>query len=231
MKIARLGEGPELFYSLQGEGVSMGRPSVFLRLALCNLQCSWCDTAYSWKWKPGEKERHVVDWPEKRIAEEIRSFPVKHVVVTGGEPLLQQEALIRLCVLLPGYTFEIETNGTLVPDERLDSFIGQYNVSPKLGHSGNASARSLVPESLEWFAVSPKAWFKFVVGDPADVDEVQSLQDRYGMSCDRVLLMPKGTTSGELTVVRSWLADECLKRAYRLTDRLHVHLWGSRPGV
>lgn len=231
MKMTRLGGGPEIFYSLQGEGVSMGKPAVFLRLALCNLRCSWCDTAYSWKWNPGEMAQHVMDVPSEDVAARVRAFPVKHIVVTGGEPLLQQEEVIRLCSLLPGYTVEVETNGTLIPSRQLDAVAEQYNVSPKLGHSGNDPSRSLVPESLAWFARCPKAWFKFVVASPRDMDEVLELQKAYAISSDRILLMPRGITSAELSASRLWLAEECLKHGYRLTDRLHVHLWGSKPGV
>lgn len=231
MKMTRLGEGPEIFYSLQGEGVSMGKPAVFLRLALCNLRCSWCDTAYSWKWNPGEMARHVMDMPPEDVAARVSAFPVKHMVVTGGEPLLQQEELVRLCSLLPGYTVEVETNGTLIPAPGLDAVTEQYNVSPKLGHSGNEPSRSLVPESLSWFAQCPRAWFKFVVASPQDIDEVLELQKAYSLFSDHILLMPRGTTSEELASARVWLAEECLKHGYRLTDRLHVHLWGSKPGV
>lgn len=231
MKIARLGESPEIFHSLQGEGVSMGRPAVFLRLAFCNLHCSWCDTAYSWKWTPGEKEKHLLELDEEAVAELIRAYPVRHLVITGGEPLLQDDAVCRLVALLPDYSFEIETNGTLIPSPALATAVGQFNVSPKLQHSGNDPCLSLNERSLAWFAAEDKAWFKFVVAEPGDMEEILSLQQKYQIAPDRILLMPRGTSADELSASRLWLAEECIKRGFRLTDRLHVHLWGSKPGV
>lgn len=228
MKIARMGDAPEIFYSLQGEGVSLGRPAVFLRLALCNLACSWCDTPYTWK---GEDGLPVVEMSPAEVAAALERFPYRHVVITGGEPLLQSRELCELVKLLPEHSFEVETNGTLVPPEELDRRVSQYNVSPKLAHSGNKPERALRKEALAWFAASPKAWFKFVVSAPADMEEVLFRKQEYGLPNERILLMPCGTTAAEIEKVLPWLAGECLKQGCRLTDRLHIRLWGNKPGV
>ncbi len=231
MKIAKLGDKPEIFHSLQGEGVSMGIPAVFLRLAFCNLRCEWCDTAYTWKWSPADKDRPVVKITPREVAEIIKTFPSRHVVITGGEPLLQDAKIVELAECLPLHTFEIETNGTLIPSDKLDSRAVQYNVSPKLAHSGNPAPLGINPEALKWYSRSPKAWFKFVIGEREDVDEVARLEQEHGLPHERILLMPRGTSTGEMDKVDGWLAQECLNRGYRLTDRLHIRLWGNKPGV
>lgn len=231
MKIARLGDSPELFQSLQGEGVSMGRPAVFLRLALCNLSCAWCDTPYTWQWSSGEKEKYMMEMSPREVAERISSFPLKHVIITGGEPLLQGDQLVELAEALPEYSFEIETNGTIIPPDALDKRVVQYNVSPKLSHSGNKPGHALRKEALTWFSRTPRAWFKFVVSEPGDVAEINVLEKEFLLPHDRILLMPCGTSPQEMDEIMPWLAEECIGRGYRLTDRMHIRLWGNKPGV
>src|ERR1044072_5713610 len=86
----------EIFYSLQGEGKNIGTPVVFLRTALCNLKCTWCDTKYTWDWDNYDYKKEVKELDLASICEFIFSFKVKHLVVTGGEPLLQQNRLAQV---------------------------------------------------------------------------------------------------------------------------------------
>ena len=209
----------------------MGKPAVFIRLALCNLRCDWCDTSYTWKWPVKESSKHVLSIPPEEVARIISDFPTRHIVITGGEPLIQSGKIIELLKYLPFHTLEVETNGTLIPPEELDCRVTQYNISPKHSHSGNSDRNALSVQALEWFAASSKAWFKFVIESPGDIEEVEKLEKSIPLPHDRILLMPKGTTSEELNRILPWLAEECLKRGYRLTDRLHIHLWGNKPGV
>ena len=156
LTLAQLHGQPEIFHSIQGEGVSQGTPCVFLRLAGCNLACSWCDTAYSWNGTvPGVRLT-----PEK-AAELALRYPCRRLVLTGGEPLIQQKALPALLRLLPDHAVELETNGTIMPDAELLERITQFNVSPKLPHSGNETARTWKPDVLRRLASTEKAWFKF----------------------------------------------------------------------
>ena len=114
LTLAQIHGQPEIFHSIQGEGVSQGTPCVFLRLAGCNLACSWCDTAYSWNGTvPGMRLA-----PEK-AAELVLHYPCRRLVLTGGEPLIQQKALPALLRLLPDHAVEMETNGTIMPDTEL----------------------------------------------------------------------------------------------------------------
>lgn len=231
--VGSLGE-PEIFASLQGEGPSAGRPSVFVRLSRCNLACTWCDTAYTWRFTgPGafERKANQLTLTEADTAARILAFAGNRLVVTGGEPLLQAPALARLLALLPGMHVEIETNGTVPPPPVLDALVHQYNVSPKLAHSGNPAARALIPERLAAFAGDARAFFKFVVATPADVGEVLTLADTYAIPRERLFVMPEGTASATLQARARWLAPLALEHGLRFSDRLHIHLYGDTRGT
>lgn len=232
---------PEIFASLQGEGPSIGRPSVFVRLSRCNLACHWCDTAYTWRFtgdnRPHrdalafEREANQIVLDEADIAARIAALGGNRLVITGGEPLLQGAALARLVALLPGMHVEIETNGTVAPHPALDPLVHQFNVSPKLAHSGNPAELALVPERLAAWAADPRAFFKFVVASPADLDEIRGLAETCPLTAERVFLMPEGTSPAVLEQRLSWLAPLALELGWRLTDRLHIHLYGDKRGT
>ncbi|MCI0828727.1 MAG: 7-carboxy-7-deazaguanine synthase QueE [Chloroflexi bacterium] len=233
LKVSRRPGGePEIFHSIQGEGVSMGVPSVFLRLATCNLSCHWCDTKYTWDWRNFDYQTEVVELEAPEIQHRIQAFNCPHVVITGGEPMLQQAGLEPLVESLAaeGYTFEVETNGTIVPLPGLLRHIGQWNVSPKLRTSGNPSDGSQIPSALKTFAGLTEAYFKFVITGESDIDEVCALRDEYHLTPDRVLLMPEGRTPDALEKKSSWLAAACVKHGFRFTTRLHILLWGDERG-
>ena len=225
---------PEIFASLQGEGPSAGRPSTFVRLSNCNLACTWCDTAYTWRFTGPdafERKAEQVVLSEQDTAARILAFDGNRLVVTGGEPLLQAPALAKLLALLPDMHVEIETNGTVVPPPALDPLVHQYNVSPKLAHSGNPAAKALIPERLSAFAADPRAWFKFVVAKPEDVAEVLALAAAYAIPRERLFVMPEGTDSATLRTRSRWLAEICAREGLRLSDRLHIHLYGDTRGT
>jgi organic radical activating enzyme len=250
MKLARLGDGAEIFYTLQGEGVSMGAPAVFVRLSLCNLHCVWCDTDHTWNfagtpWKhekdgnPGYAKHHkedvIIAMSPQEVAEKVRVFGCRRVVLTGGEPLLQEADLVKLMEALRAdgeeWFFEIETNGTLLPGADFLSAIGQMNVSPKLANSGMAEELRLKPAVLAALAATGKAWFKFVVRDERDIEEIRTLLERARIPGQRVILMPEGRTVEALDKHAAWLAERCRDLGFRFSDRLHVRLWGDRRGV
>ena len=229
--------GPEIFASVQGEGPSMGMPVAFMRLSRCNLACVWCDTAYTWHFQGDERphrggveydrKANQLSLPEDEVAARITALGQSRLVITGGEPLLQAPALGRLLELLPDVSVEIETNGTTKAPAPLDIRIDQFNVSPKLAHSGNPAELALLPERLDAYATDPRAWFKFVIAEPADVDEVLALRDRYRFRPGHVFLMAEGTDSETLREREKWLAPLCVRHGFRLSDRLHIHLFGD----
>lgn len=248
--LARLDTGPEVFHSIQGEGPTSGLPSVFVRLSGCNLQCRWCDTDYTWNFE-GTPYHHdndrdpayrkfARDAVQCRIAvAEVAALVLRHacdnVILTGGEPLLQDEALAELLDELrrgrPSSTFEIETNGTRRPSSAIEAFAPRFNVSPKLANSGMAAEQRMRPEVLQWFAEQPRASFKFVCGEEADIDEALEFVREYELPRRQVLLMPEGNTPELLASRRERLIAACLRHGLRFSDRLHVVVWGARRGV
>jgi organic radical activating enzyme len=246
MRLAVTSPGiPEIFEALQGEGVSMGRPSVFLRTSQCNLHCTWCDTPYTWNFtgtefrhrsaKKFDRAAESVDMDVPTIAALLMAATPRRLVLTGGEPLLQQRELTALCVALkgqdPAWHVEIETNGTIAPTEDTAAQIDQFNVSPKLLHSGNDIGLRLKPDLLAWYAADARATFKFVVSSPLDLHEVRAIAGRAGMPAHRIWLMPEGTDSATLRARAAWLEPLCLEHGYNFSDRLHIHLHGDTRGT
>ncbi len=233
--------GPEIFASLQGEGPSQGIPVAFVRLSRCNLACVWCDTAYTWRFEGDnrphrdgiafERKANQVTLSPAGTAERIAALGQKRLVITGGEPLLQAGALAETLALLPDISVEIETNGTVAPPARLDVRVDQYNVSPKLAHSGNPADLALIPERLDAWAADPRAFLKFVIAAPEDVEEVLALQQRYRFKPERVFLMAEGTDSTTQRERQAWLSALCLEHGFRMSDRLHIHLYGDTRGT
>jgi len=160
---------------------------------------------------------------------------VPRLVVTGGEPLLQAPALARMIAILRETVtplhVEIETNGTVAPSPALDALIDQYNVSPKLAHSGNPAALALIPERLAAWAAEPRALFKFVIATPADLDDVRTLAQTFPIVPERLFVMPEGTDSATLRERARWLAEAAMQAGWRFTDRLHIHLYGDTRGT
>lgn len=233
--------GPEIFASLQGEGPSAGVPVAFIRLSRCNLACTWCDTAYTWRFdgdnrphRDGvtfERKTNQVKLLPAEAAERIAATGQNRLVITGGEPLMQGGALAEMLEHLPEITVEVETNGTTKAPPALDARIDQFNVSPKLAHSGNPAELALIPERLEAYASDPRAFLKFVIAEPGDVDEVLDLAATYRFAAERVFLMAEGTTSEALRARQVWLSDLALKHRFRMSDRMHIHLYGDTRGT
>jgi organic radical activating enzyme len=250
MKLAKLGEGPEIFHTIQGEGVSVGAPAVFIRASRCNLHCVWCDTDHTWNFEktPWPHEKDTIPGYAKfkkadvtfeitpaDAAKKILAFGCPRTVITGGEPLLQQDEFLELIGIIrgrePEHQFEVETNGTKIPSLAFHGAVNQFNVSPKLSNSGMPESLRIHSEALAFFARSPKAWFKFVVVEPADLVEIKTLCNDYQIPRHCVLLMPEGRTCEELDRHARWLAEICRDLGFRFSDRLHIRLWGDKRGV
>ncbi len=232
---------PEIFASVQGEGPSAGMPVAFLRLSRCNLACVWCDTAYTWHFegdnrphRDGEtfaRKANQLELDEADVATRVAVLGQNRLVITGGEPLMQAGKLAEMLKHLPDMRVEIETNGTIDPPGSLDIRVDQYNVSPKLAHSGNPADLALKPAMLDRWATDERAFFKFVVAEPGDVDEVRKLVKTHMIPPSRVFLMPEGTDSETLRAREEWLVPLCMEHGFRLSDRLHIHLFGDTRGT
>lgn len=220
----------EIFDSLQGEGPSQGAPCSFLRLAGCNLTCSWCDTDYSWNWRKYRVRDETRTWSIDELV--ARFAHTKRLVITGGEPLLQQRALALLLAALPSnLVVEVETNGTLVPNVDLLARVNQWNVSPKLAHGGDSETRRLVPRALATLQATQRAWLKLVITDrESDLREVEQLLARNDWPKDRVYLMPQCRTAQELAAATPALVETCIRDGYHFTGRLHLTVWSGKRG-
>ncbi|AOS44003.1 7-carboxy-7-deazaguanine synthase [Lacunisphaera limnophila] len=226
----------EIFYSLQGEGELMGVPSVFVRTSGCNLRCNWCDTPYA-SWQPEGTPMEV-----EAILAEVTRHPAKHVVLTGGEPMVAP-GIHELAFQLQerGYHITIETAGTILPRGIACDLA---SISPKLKHSAPDARLDDTwrrkHEELRWQPAVVTAWMacqdyqlKFVVSSEADVTELEGMlrETDTAIPPSKVLLMPEGVTIEALRSRAGWLGEVCKARGYRYAPRLHIELYGNRRGT
>ena len=219
----------ELFYSLQGEGALVGVPSVFIRTSGCNLRCAWCDTPYT-SWQPEGTE-----WSLDRMLDEVKAHPARHVVVTGGEPMILPDVVPltqRLRAL--GLHITVETAGTVFRPVACDLM----SISPKLSNStptGPWAAQHnrlrIQPETLRELMARYPYQLKFVIEKPGDLEEVRWLLELLGSGREHVILMPEGTDREPLRERAVWLAEICKEEGFRFSPRLHVELYGNQRGV
>ena len=226
----------EVYSSIQGEGQFAGTPSVFVRTTGCNLRCWFCDTPFT-SWNP--------EGPQVPLAElmrQVSAFDIGHVVLTGGEPLLQPECVeFSESLIRAGHFVTIETAGTVFRSAPASLM----SISPKLANSaptrvGSAAAarwqerheqtrtnRNVIARLIE---LAPYQ-FKFVVDQPSDLDDVcQYLTDWPQVSGDRVWLMPQARTREELQARSGWLETEAMRLGYRFSSRWQIAQFGNERG-
>ena len=221
----------ETFISLQGEGVLAGVPSFFIRTSGCNLRCSWCDTPYT-SWLPEGARRPVSD-----LVGEARESGLDHVVVTGGEPLLQRSiAELTGALVDGGLHVTVETAGTMAPDFACHLL----SVSPKTANSDppgpwrrrHRSTRSDLEPLRRLLGRHPEHQLKLVVRDGDDMPEVLALLEMLGgVERSRVLLMPEGRSAAEVAGRAAEVAALCIRHGFRYTPRLQLDLFGGGRGV
>lgn len=219
----------EIFHSIQGEGSLIGVPSVFVRTSGCNLRCGWCDTPYT-SWKPEGD-----DWTVERILAAVDAYPSRHVVVTGGEPMIAREIVeLTLALRVRARHITIETAGTVFAPVECDLM----SISPKLAHStpaGDWAERHerlrMQPDVLRRLMAGYDYQLKFVIAQPEDVAEVRELLSVLEADPAKVILMPEGIHAGVLRERGVWLAETCKQERFRFSPRLHVELWGNRRGT
>jgi len=215
----------EIFYSIQGEGNSLGKPMVFIRTATCNLNCKFCDSTYASRSQGSDQ-----DLPQ--ILGTVSTYACKEVCLTGGEPILQRdfENLVRSFISM-NYKVEVETNGSLRPPVFCLNPMNhiKWNVSPKLSNSGNDLSKSIDKNLLSLFNMTPEHIFKFVVGNKNDFVEAKSLITELGLT--NVYMMPEGVKDSDLRKTSLWLIDLCKEKGFYFSPRLHIWLWEGKRGV
>jgi 7-carboxy-7-deazaguanine synthase len=221
----------EIFTSVQGEGTWLGVPSIFVRVSGCNLRCQWCDTPYA-SWHP---EGPILEL--SAIIEQLTVNPVRHVVITGGEPMMFDaiEPLTK-ALFAAGKVITIETAGTVVRD--LPCHL--MSISPKLQNS--------IPDDPNWsnrhrdlmndrtaLAHLLQAYpyqLKFVITSLDDLAEIDSLLANLPtLEPERIFLMAEGTRADELHARERTLIEACLDRGWRLAPRYHIDLFGNTKGT
>jgi 7-carboxy-7-deazaguanine synthase len=219
----------EIFYSIQGEGSLMGVPSVFVRTSGCNLRCTWCDTPYT-SWRPEGD-----DWTLERILAAVDAYPARHVVLTGGEPMIARgvEELTR-GLRQSGRHLTIETAGTVFAQLECDLM----SISPKLANStpedewhDRHDRLRIQPDVLRQLMAAYEYQLKFVIAEPADIEEVRELVRALDADSRRVILMPEGIEAEALRERARWLTEICKQEGFRYSPRLHVELYGNRRGT
>jgi 7-carboxy-7-deazaguanine synthase len=220
--------------TFQGEGRSLGQRVGFVRLGTCNLDCgrgpgaTWaCDTAYTWDWEHYNPAAELMVRSVDDIVAELTAMGVSGLVITGGEPLVQQRRLMPLLAAAArrGWAVEVETNGTIAPLPEVAELVSQFNVSPKVQGSGVPAALALRPRALAAFLATGKSVFKFVASSAAELDDIGDVVARCRLA--PVMIMPAGTEAEQMIRVARELADPVLARGWDLTIRLHVLLWGN----
>jgi 7-carboxy-7-deazaguanine synthase len=242
----------EFFYSIQGEGSNIGVPSVFLRLKGCNLTCggkntiktnqldsgaTWrCDTIEVWLTGKRYLAQELCDiFESQHYIDKLRNGA--HLIVTGGEPLLQDKALCCFFEsFLTRYKFipfvEVETNGTFVVSTQLDKFIAQYNVSFKLANSGMDKDNRIIADAINFFLSKDNVIYKFVVSSKDDVVEVvDCFVNPYTLPYSKIYLMPGASSRSKLRDLEPVVIELCKELCVNYSTRLHVHAWDRLTGV
>ncbi|MCH2045593.1 MAG: 7-carboxy-7-deazaguanine synthase QueE [Saprospiraceae bacterium] len=243
----------EYFYSLQGEGRTMGIPAIFLRLTGCNLMCggygvekdgrlrdgaTWvCDTIEVWMKGTTFSFEDLVQTLNKELDFINRLNQGVHLVITGGEPLLQEKRIVAFLDYLETQhhccpTIEVETNATFLPSAAFDQRVSYWNTSPKLQNSGMPRHQRIKAGVLTWFAKTPKTMFKFVIGSIQDWEEIQEdFLNEQLIPKSQIVLMPSADSIDSLLKMNRLVADICIENQVRMCTRMHIEIWDQLTGV
>ena len=240
----------EIFASIQGEGKFIGTPSTFVRFAGCNLRCSYCDTKYAWDSEAGQ------ELTPAEIVSELQGGKDRdrtHVVLTGGEPLIQQEAeLYELCKVLyhDARVVTIETNGTIFPDYSLRDYVDLWSISPKLASAELQEPvpdwRSVVSDMVEHITPIKKTQIKFVVANEQDMLEAaeyartaRGLHYILQPEASQAWLPQRGLDNVHYMYMQAYKKLVALAREHfpidkvsvQILPQLHILVWGRQRGV
>lgn len=229
-----------IFYTIEGEGKYAGYPSVFMRLAMCNLTCIGfksaaapfgCDSYTSWSVKNKKTFQEIFTLLEdQKLIEHLAEGAL--LKITGGEPLIQQNKLIALIDLFTskyGFTpkIDFETNGTIMPDPYWKKVGATFTVSPKLSNNGDPRERRYKPDVLQYHAANQEC-FKFVISSGVQINEIESdfiSSPRIKLRPGNVWIMPCCGSRDEQVAASPMVADLCKTHHFKFSPRLHLMIW------
>lgn len=219
--------------TVQGEGPAAGRVAGFVRLMGCNLTCTWCDTKQTWDARTFDLRAESEHITAQEIFKAVQGMNVRLVILTGGEPLLQQHraAFRDLLRLLhgAGISVHVETNGTVIPDDVTADLVDRFVVSPKLANAGMPEEKVINPRALAALR-DRDAHFKFVCRTADDVVSVARIVVSNHLPARRIWIMPEGTTAAAVCDHLAQVADMAVLHGFNITPRLHVLAWGNERG-
>jgi 7-carboxy-7-deazaguanine synthase len=218
----------------QGEGPHVGHVSAFVRLSGCNLSCAWCDTPYTWDWTRYDESAESTVEDAGALADKACAMSVERVILTGGEPLVQQRHLAPFLARCAHWRVpvDVETNGTIAPLAEVRELVDTFVVSPKVMPSAEQlpekTSRTAALAVFAQLAREGKAVFKYVARDLADLNAVCGHVVEHELS--PVYVMPEGRSAAAILTATRTIADEVIAHGWRLSTRLHVLAWGDERG-
>lgn len=232
----------KVFYTIEGEGEFVGKPSVFMRLAMCNLTCKGfasedsphgCDSFVSWSVKNKMTFEEIFKVMEdNNYIEHLRHNAI--LKITGGEPLIQQKQLLKFVEAFQDRyhfipTIDFETNATLVPDIKwLDKYFASFTTSPKLTTNGDPEEKTYVPNVLKWH-VAARSGFKFVITSDRDIEEIwkKYVEDDKGINVplERIWFMPCCGSREEHSKNAAAVAEYAKAMHVNFSPRLQLVIW------
>jgi len=207
----------ECFVGIQGEGATAGRPRLFIRTSGCSLRCSFCDTKYHVKGKE-------IDKKDEKLMSENQDW-----CITGGEPLLNQKKLVEYIKKNCPYWVEVETNGTVIPNDETLAYVNQFNVSPK---EKRFQPKGLNPEPVALSVLKANDTIvKFVYSDKQSEKFIRKIIKKYNIPHNIVWIMPEGTSKKKIDAKTKEVWNYCLKNKFNFSPRLHVTTFGTKKGI
>ena len=210
----------EIFYSIEGEGIEIGRPEIFIRLAGCNLRCTWCDTKYAWN--------NGKDMSIDEIITEVIRYRCKNISITGGEPLLQKEEILELIQQLKtmDYWLQLNTNGTIF-DQRIFELVDLVSMDCKCPSSETESDYETLRRTRKSF--NSKTQFKFVISNRKDYEFARKIVSSFLLGASHVIFQPEWNSRRFARKLVDWVKEDNLK--VRIVLQQQKIIWDVKKGV